>query len=150
MSSPFRILTADTSYVAPLDRPDLRSAPIVALPALMNENPYAGRAMTVDEVPTSGIAGETAAYVNDGRWIAECPTDGCSAALLVSPEDPRFLCPICWQGWYTVVFPAEREDIEAILVQRPGPLSRHWRPGETVDSLAAENRAMLEAAEAGG
>lgn len=83
------------------------------------------------------------AYVNYGRWVADCPA-GCGAAMLVDPELP-FLCGECFNEgigglWRLVKWPAERLAIETELELR---LARnaHWSPGETVAALRRENAA---------
>ena len=93
------------------------------------------------------------AYMNHGRWVADCPEDdGYSdvphligketTARLTGGVEPWIECPA--HGRYVVMFPAEWSEIEAVLNKRPGdPVlgAKHanWRPGETVESLRAEN-----------
>lgn len=82
-----------------------------------------------------------AAYVNHGRWVAECP-HGCGSAQVVSPNDPRFFCTACRNrggGWSPVTFPKDRDAIEAALSQRP-PRNANWLPGEPVKRLLEENK----------
>ena len=82
------------------------------------------------------------AYVNWGRWVADCPHCR-SGAMVVSRIDPVFWCVKCGMRgheWRSVVFPANADDIEALLVMRPEMANRNWRPGETVDGLRGENR----------
>jgi hypothetical protein len=83
------------------------------------------------------------AYVNHGRWVAQCE---CMSAQLVSPADPRFFCVECFNvavdgRWRAVTFPAgsEVEEIEAVLELRPERKRQNWEPGETVERLVAEN-----------
>jgi hypothetical protein len=94
------------------------------------------------------------AYVNHGRWVAHCETDGCSGAEMVWPggavrelESGRkygisrqgvLHCGNCGQT-SQVSFPAERPQITRILNRRPVPETRNWYPGETAEGLAAEN-----------
>jgi hypothetical protein len=163
-----RIVRAEHVYRLPLDLAELarppheggigaadpgayRDVPLAALPALLLANPAERRTLQPSELPTRTLPARTTAYVNDGRWIAHCPTIGCGAALIVSPVDPRFLCPTCWQGYYRVEFPSdsEVEKIEALLAERPGPASRHWIPGETLAALRADNKLLRQAAEEG-
>lgn len=80
------------------------------------------------------------AQVNHGRWVADCPS--CLIAQIVDPADPQLWCPVCQPaGWRSIVFPSEREAIEALLEERDDPISRNWGPWETVGMLAAENAA---------
>lgn len=93
----------------------------------------------------------TVARVEDGRWIAECPF--CASAQVVSPLDPRYLCAgpdgcanANVRGAYaSVIFPSEktRDQLEAVLLERPDRLTRNWMPRESVSDLVAENVAML-------
>lgn len=78
----------------------------------------------------------------DTRWVALCPD--CGGAEYVWLDDPRFMCVSCRNAsigglWRPLRVPADREAIEAALLARPDPTTRHWLPGETVDDLLAEN-----------
>lgn len=91
--------------------------------------------------------GEIVAYVNHGRWIAECPD--CAGAQLVSELERRFWCLNCGNAavnfaWRHVRMPQKRTAIEAELVIRPAArseraITRNWLPGETVEDLQREN-----------
>ena len=97
------------------------------------------------------IAGSLAAYINHGRWVADCPAgDGWS--LLVSRATPLFFCGLCLNKgndgkWLQVEFPAEKERIEHELLKRQAahPIlsapTRNWRPTEKVADLIRENAA---------
>lgn len=83
------------------------------------------------------------ARVDLGRWLVDC--SACAAAVVVDDEDLVFICPKCGGdgNWRAVIMPAEREEIEEILLMRPGfreaNRNRFWSPGETLLGLAAEN-----------
>ena len=91
--------------------------------------------------------GEIVAYVNHGRWVAECPD--CAGAQLVSETERRFWCLNCGNAavnfaWRHVRMPQKRTAIEAELVIRPAArseraITRNWLPGETVEDLQREN-----------
>ena len=88
----------------------------------------------------------TIAYINEGRWFANCPTN-CGGAMVVTVADPLFFCTDCGQGWFTIEFPEvrERNEIERLLMLRPLtrggiPESRNWFSHETIDDLEEENR----------
>jgi hypothetical protein len=83
------------------------------------------------------------ARIDHWRWIVDCP-EGCNSGLAVDPEDLRGLCPVCDSGWFTVVFPDERAEIESILAERPYQRQRNWRHGETVASLRAERPPAID------
>lgn len=91
------------------------------------------------------------AYVNHGRWVAECPDVGCRGAELVKPGVP-FVCGSCHRSDFlkkgngkeyghkhSVQFPAWKETIERILAVRPTE-NRNWWIGEAVSDLRRENR----------
>lgn len=90
------------------------------------------------------------AYINHGRWVAECPL-GCGDAKVLSGLANLYICtePGCpSMDWYQVVFPEEREEIEAVLLSRRAhrpdmALARNWKPGESLSALEAENVASL-------
>ena len=90
---------------------------------------------------------EAVAYVNHGRWVADCPSPACTGAELVDPQDPRFYCLSCYNAafggkWLRVRFPPERERqaIERALLARARERNRNWYPGETVEQLEEEHR----------
>ncbi len=111
----------------------------------------------------AGVARTGVAYAeaNWGRWIARCPRPWCTNAMAVSPGQPWFRCDGpggC--GWVArLSWPADPEAIEALLLMRPVERTRNWLPGETLETLLAENaahdvlppawRAMAEAAPGG-
>lgn len=77
--------------------------------------------------------GTVAAYVNHGRWVANCP---CGGAELIT-EDQDMLCGSC-AHIRQVVWPANVEVIESMLEARQYQQNQNWNPGETVDQLASE------------
>lgn len=86
--------------------------------------------------------GEVQATIGRSDWRVDCPY--CRGALVVEPGEPYF-CPDCaMQGNdykpLTVVFPANRAEIERVLLKRPDPETRNWLVGETVADLERENR----------
>lgn len=90
-------------------------------------------------------ATEINAYVNHGRWIAECPD--CCNAQLACKTDPRFLCNECGNVavgklWRTVLFPPNTTGIEALLQNRP-VANQNWVPGETPAQLATDNLMIM-------
>lgn len=84
------------------------------------------------------------AYVNHGRWVADC---ACRGAELVDPDDPLFYCLSCYNAGHggrlrRVLFPPQAPEIAAELDRRREPVRRNWYPGETVDHLRAERVAF--------
>ena len=95
------------------------------------------------DTPTAPKSEAVAAYVNEGRWIAECPD--CRGAQLAARDDRRFLCNECGNvsidgKWRPVIWPEDVEAIEAALEPRDKG-NAHWLPGETAAHLRAENKA---------
>jgi hypothetical protein len=94
--------------------------------------------------PDGAVRGSVVAYVNEGRWIAECP-NGCGFAIVASEADPVFWCADCGgDAWQRVLFPRRKRAIERALLKRPAmhpfyASHRNWLPGETVEALEREN-----------
>ena len=91
-----------------------------------------GRRMLPFEVHDGGPID---AYVNHGRWVADC---ACNGAELVAPGQ-EMLCGSCGaRNQVKFPGPTMRDKIEAVLNPRP-PLRQNWYPDETVDELVAQN-----------
>jgi hypothetical protein len=76
-----------------------------------------------------------AAYVNDGRWVADCPE--CNAGISVWPGwKPR--CFGCGAVYAGAEFPAESEAIESVLVLRRHE-NQNWKLAQPVAELEKEN-----------
>ena len=97
----------------------------------------------------ANIVGELPARVNHGRWLIDCPH--CRAAQVAEFENPVFMCVECANGgnnghWYAVAIPGNYQEIETVLLARPMGVNpadsptRNWEPGETVETLLAENQ----------
>ncbi len=112
------------------------------------------RAFIREHLARNGFAGELPkqadwtgavnALINHGRWLVECPVEGCGGALTVSREESYFLCVYCRNvdnggQWYRVLYPGARTEIETLLLARPLAGQRNWRPGESVAQLRQEN-----------
>lgn len=78
------------------------------------------------------------AFVDWGRWIILCT---CGAGVAVHPEWTSQYCFGCGAVFSAVVFPSDRDEIEATLVQRHKN-NRFFLPhrGETLETLKQENR----------
>jgi len=95
--------------------------------------------------PREEIGEPLFAHISVGRWCVMC--DICRCAVVAEPDDPWFCCPACGSGgkWRPVIFPDpdQKEEIERILLMRPGfrsaAPSRSWFFGETPDDLRQEN-----------
>ncbi len=75
------------------------------------------------------------AYVNHGRWVADC---ACNGAELVAPGQ-EMVCGSCGAR-NTVKFPSPktRTDLDVVLSRRE-QFRQNWYPYETVDELVAQN-----------
>lgn len=66
------------------------------------------------------------AYVNHGRWVADCPAE-CGCALRLDPQQASFACPEC----YTITeieWPDNPDAIWQALLERPKVRNRNWFP----------------------
>lgn len=92
----------------------------------------------MDDLAIPGIA---YAEANWGRWIVRCPAPYCTNAIQVGRWEPVFRClgaGAC--GWSTeLIWPADPEGIETLLMMRPDMTTRNWLPGETLQQLLVEN-----------
>jgi membrane-associated phospholipid phosphatase len=66
------------------------------------------------------------AYVNYGRWIAECPHE-CGSALKLEPGQTFFHCSECG-AISSVEWPDNADEIWEALSARPMPRTRNWFP----------------------
>lgn len=100
-------------------------------------------ARLVEELDKRGLQREVVdrevpAYLNHGRWLADCPRCNNGMALL---EGERAVCIECG-GSYAVDWPtpARRTAAARVLGFRDQRSSWNWRPGEeSVEDLKAEN-----------
>lgn len=81
------------------------------------------------------------AYVNLGRWVADCPE--CNNGIMVHPDRHGWCCN-CGNSTVgglsrRVRWPADIFRIEAVLEMRPAPANRNWYPHETVNELVHES-----------
>lgn len=88
------------------------------------------------------------AYVNHGRWIIDCPDDGCHAGLKAIDTGIACDCmdevvcdhPAIPHGLaIDITYPDQQDEITRLLDLRPKRGNRNWTPGETVAELKAEN-----------
>jgi hypothetical protein len=73
------------------------------------------------------------AYVNHGRWIADCPVE-CGSALSLDPKQVTYHCPECkWMG--QIEWPDNADEIWETLQERRIPRTRNWFPSGHVLAL---------------
>lgn len=100
-------------------------------------------------MPTSGL--RAVAFLSWGRWVAACPRPYCSNNEMRGQCDDgslgglradHFECRSAYGGCglrCPVDWPANIAEIEALVMCRPVPATRNWRPGEDLHDLLAEN-----------
>ena len=68
------------------------------------------------------------AYVNHGRWVADCIRPYCGGAELLRPRQTVLQCGNC-QLVAPVEWPPDAAEIWQALTERPVPQTRNWFPG---------------------
>lgn len=89
------------------------------------------------------IEGEVQAFLNEGLWSARCLEEFCAGEVSVTSQWPWMFCTDCGAGWFSVVFPANKLDIEAEVLRRKKARNgflphANWVPGESIDDLIAQ------------
>lgn len=72
------------------------------------------------------VPAKARAYVNYGRWIADCPVE-CGSALALKPGQSTFHCVEC-QSISTVEWPKNPDAIWEALQERPVRRNQNWFP----------------------
>lgn len=80
------------------------------------------------------------AYINQGRWVADCPN--CNGGIAVIVEDPQGCCLDCGHH-YRCSMPNDVDEVVQALAERPEQ-ARNFDPGrgETIAGLKGENDQM--------
>jgi hypothetical protein len=90
-------------------------------------------------------------FMYAGQWVAQCPRPGCLNVEKMGRCDDgtigglagaRFECRLSHGGCGLTCapeWPADVTELEAVLLARPVPMTRNWRPGEDIRELLAEN-----------
>lgn len=84
---------------------------------------------------TALVTNHARAYVNHGRWIADCPYD-CGSATKLEPGEVIFQCSECFTV-AQVDWPGNADDIWSALMERRAPRFRNWFPSNHVLALKA-------------
>jgi hypothetical protein len=76
------------------------------------------------------------AYVDWGRWIADC--GGCLDAVAVYPNGvDADLDQTCYLGHpITITLPGDKADIDTVLAERTHEADRHWYPADHPRAVA--------------
>jgi hypothetical protein len=80
-------------------------------------------------------ADTVSAYVNDGRWCADCPN--CNGGMAAWPGWSS-RCGSCGAVYASVAFPSNAEAVEEVLAVRP-VRHQNWSVGEPMERLVSEN-----------
>jgi hypothetical protein len=72
------------------------------------------------------LVNKAEAYVNYGRWVAECPT-GCGSAFALEANQAMAHCTECGNVC-PIVWPVQAQEIWDELQKRPMPRTRNWFP----------------------
>ena len=100
---------------------------------------------------SANITTSVDAFVNAGRWLWECVA--CNNATVCEVGQPSICVECATQGWVNVVFPSNREEVEAELLKQPGHRAhapiRQWRPGWDMSVLENRTAKAQEALDAG-
>lgn len=100
-------------------------------------------ARTGRKVELKANSAKPKAYVNWGRWVADCPE--CNSGIDCSPDLPRGACLDCG-AVYKIDFPSKKERDQAgeLLSARP-ERNRNWdrHKGEELKRLKTENDLLL-------
>lgn len=78
------------------------------------------------------LGAKVVAYVNHGRWVADCITVGCGGARQLNP-DHTYWCVYCGQS-YVVEWPDKKtmRAVTTILEQRPERVNQNYHPTDHV------------------
>ena len=80
------------------------------------------------------------AYVNEGRWIADCPR--CNGGVAVWVGMPDAACYDCGRVFSDIRFPSADKILKAerLLMKRPSSMNMNWDPDlQTIANLKEEN-----------
>lgn len=97
------------------------------------------------------VASPVLAYVNHGRWVADCSREYCNNAVELEPRQGDYHCVNCGLD-ASVTWPSDADEIWRALAHRPVPQTRNWFPrghdlavragcphGQSAADLLAEN-----------
>jgi hypothetical protein len=101
---------------------------------------------------------QAVAYVNCGRWVADCPRPHCNNAIALTSQPRQTMYHCAGEDGCHVIaevnWPNDADEIWDALQQRPVPATRNWAPaghrqavacgvpdGQTVSDLHAETKA---------
>lgn len=111
--------------------------------AFIAKQAQSGARVAVHDSPAPLVA-----RIDANTWLIDCE---CGAGNATHPDWALACCFGCGAIHTAIVFPDPllRGAIETVLLGRPRPFDRSWRPGETLETLVAENLAINAAVPAG-
>lgn len=85
------------------------------------------------------------AYVNHGRWVADCRW--CGTGMFTRPDWAVAYCAECGAKYDRgkVKFPPTHEEIAKLLCRRVRRDQQNWKATQSVEDLCAENELIREA-----
>jgi hypothetical protein len=72
--------------------------------------------------------------ISGGDWVFRCPDCGPNHVNLATPGLGTVVCSTC-SGEFPARFPANRVEIERLLLKREQPEERNWKPGQPTEEL---------------
>lgn len=83
------------------------------------------------------LTNKARAYVNFGRWIADCPMN-CGSAMQLSSGQGMFHCSEC-TFMTEVEWPSNPDEIWQALLERPAKKNRNWFPSNHELAVRSNN-----------
>lgn len=87
-----------------------------------------------DRLTEETITTPVEARIDANRWLFDCL---CGSGVAAHPGWPESRCYGCGRIYTHVVFPSNREAIEAELMKQSHEPMREWSPGETIADIRA-------------
>ena len=88
------------------------------------------------DAPLASEMQPISAYINEGRWLVDCP---CGNGAPVLPQESAAVCFSCGSVHTNVSMPADADAIERVLLRRKFRRNQNWFQSETVEQLQEEN-----------
>lgn len=88
--------------------------------------------------------GSTLVRFEVDKWLADCPREHCTNAMMVWRGQDLFVCegPHACGAVGELVWPRDPDAIEYILAMRPVPITRIWLAHEKLEELMKQNAVL--------